>query len=78
MPADPEAKRIALALLTRGVITISEATESAGVSPQLMHYWVRRAGIDWQRIRRARRATWWRKESRNGTRLVEKPNESAG
>lgn len=68
---DPEAKRAALGLLARGMVTIAEAAEHAGVSRQLMHHWVRRAGVDWRRIRQARRATWWRKELKRGPRLVE-------
>jgi len=75
---DTEAKRAALALLARGMVTIAEAAEHAGVSRQLMHHWVKRAGVDWQRIRRARRARWWRKELRNGPRLVETQKTRSG
>ena len=75
---DPEARRAALALLSQGMITIAEAVELAGVSRQLMHHWVRRAGIDWQRIRQARLAAWWRKELRHGSKLVETAKPRSG
>jgi predicted HTH domain antitoxin len=59
---DREAKRAALALLARGLITRAEAAQLAGVSHQLMRHWLRRSGIDHERMRDTRLADLWRKE----------------
>lgn len=75
---DPEARRVALALLARGIIRPHEAAELAGVSLQVVRYWIRRKGVDWERIRRRRLAHAWRKELRNGPRLVETETAQAG
>jgi len=71
--ADKEVRRVAMTLLACGEITPAELTELAGVSRQLMHHWIRRSGVDWLRIRKARLMRRWRKEMHNGPRLVEKP-----
>lgn len=68
---DREARRAALALLARGIIRPHEAAELAGVSLQVVRYWLRRAGVDWERIRRRRLGNAWRKEIKRGPRLVE-------
>jgi hypothetical protein len=68
---DPEARRVALALLAQGVLRPHEAAEMAGVSIQVVNYWLRRAGVDWERIRRRRLGKLWRKEMKRGPRLVE-------
>ena len=57
---DPAAKRAALALLTKGLITHAEATKLAGVSRQLMRHWVRE--IPFERNRDAILAKLWRRE----------------
>lgn len=70
-PVDPEARRIALSLLAKGLITISEAKELCGVSRQLMLHWVQRRGVDWRRIRWSKLTALWRKEAQRGPKLVE-------
>lgn len=66
---DNESRRVALALLAKGEITLAEATRLAGVSRQLMRHWAK--GVQWERVRNARIATAWRKEMARGPRLVE-------
>lgn len=59
---DDEARSAALALLARGMLTPSQAAELAGVSRQLVRYWLKAAGIDWERAWRRRQAGMWRRE----------------
>lgn len=59
---DPDARRAALALLRRGLITVPEAAQMAGVSRQLVRHWCQRSGIDWAQIRSAALAKRWRRE----------------
>lgn len=59
---DDEARSAALALLARGMITPGQAAELAGVSRQLVAYWLRQAGIDWRRAWSRRMAGMWRRE----------------
>jgi len=59
---DRDARRAALALLARGLIRPHEAAELAGVSLQVVNYWCKRAGIDWERVRRTNLTRAWRKE----------------
>lgn len=59
---DDEARSAALALLARGMITPGQAAELAGVSRQLVAYWLRSAGIDWRRAWSRRMAGMWRRE----------------
>lgn len=68
---DREARRAALALLARGIIRPHEAAELAGVSLQVMSYWLRRSGVDWERVRSRVLSRAWRKEMKSGPRLVE-------
>lgn len=75
---DPEARRVALSLLAQGIIRPHEAAELAGVSRQVVEYWCRRAGVDWQRIRRARLAKAWARGMRHGPKLVEQQKAPAG
>lgn len=58
---DNDARRAALALLAEGVVRPHEAAELAGVSLQVMGYWIASAGIDWQRVRKRRLAKAWAK-----------------
>lgn len=51
-----------MSLLARGMITPGQAAELAGVSRQLVAYWIKAAGIDWQRAWRRRQAAMWRRE----------------
>lgn len=55
---DPAAKRAALSLLTRGLITKSEASQLAGVSRQLIQHWSR--DIPVEENRQAVIAKLWR------------------
>jgi len=59
---DNEARSAALALLARGMITPGQAAELAGVSRQLVRYWLQHAGIDWRRAWSRRQASMWRRE----------------
>lgn len=56
---DIDARRAALALLAEGVVRPHEAAELAGVSLQVMNYWIAAAGLDWQRVRDRRLAKAW-------------------
>ena len=64
---DGNIRRAAMALLARGDVTAAEATELAGVSRQLMHHWIKRANMDWERIRQRRLLKAWRKEIGRGS-----------
>lgn len=59
---DDEARSAALSLLARGVITPGQAADLAGVSRQLVAYWLKQAGIDWRRAWSRRMAATWRRE----------------
>lgn len=61
---DIDARRAALALLAEGVVRPHEAAELAGVSLQVMSYWIAAAGVDWQRVRKRRLAKAWGKTLR--------------
>jgi DNA invertase Pin-like site-specific DNA recombinase len=68
---DPEARRIAISLLARGLGSPGEIAELAGVSRQVVEDWAKRAGMDWRRIKRSKLTKAWRVEMRNGARLVQ-------
>lgn len=51
----------ALKLLTRGLITMSDAAELASTSRQLVRYWCKCAGIDPAKRRAAYLRKLWRK-----------------
>ena len=55
---DQTAKNVALILLSKGLITMPEATKLAGVSRQLMRHWAK--DIPWERNRDAVVAKLWR------------------
>jgi len=79
MPSvDVEARRAALALLMRGKITVAEARLLAGVSRQLMHYWIERAGINPARVRHTIIKDIWRRELKHGAKLVEEESKRSG
>ena len=59
---DDEGRSAALALLARGMITPGQAADLAGVSRQLVAYWLKHAGIDWRRAWDRRQASMWRRE----------------
>lgn len=62
MEKDDEARSAALSLLARGMITPGQAAELAGVSRQLVAYWLRHADINWRRAWARRQAGMWRRE----------------
>lgn len=62
MEHDQEARSAALSLLAKGMILPSHAAALAGVSPQLVAYWLKAAGIDWRRAWLRRQAGMWRRE----------------
>lgn len=59
---DQEARSAAVSLLARGMITPGQAADLAGVSRQLVQYWIGHAGIDWRRAWLRRQAGMWRRE----------------
>lgn len=70
-PLDPDARRVALALLAQGLVRPHEVAQMAGVSLQVVNYWCTAAGVDWERMRRRRYAALWRKRMRRGPKTVE-------
>jgi hypothetical protein len=71
MPLDREARRVGLQLLARGLARPHEVADLAGVSLQVVDYWIKCADINWQQVRSKRLAAAWRGGMRNGPRLVE-------
>lgn len=71
---DPEMRRAAVAMIARGEASPAEVADAWGISRQIVHYWIKAAGIDWKRQRR----TWLLKrltrERDSGPRLAERPN----
>lgn len=59
---DPAAKRAAVSLLSRGLVTKSEAAELAGVSRQLIQHWAK--DIPVEQSRREVVSKLWRKAIR--------------
>lgn len=59
---DEIGRNAALSLLARGMITPGQAAELAGVSRQLVAYWLRQSGINWRKAFDRRQASIWRKE----------------
>jgi transposase-like protein len=59
MTIDDSTRRKALKLLARGVATMSEVAELAGVSRQLVRYWAEREGLDPVTARRDYLARLW-------------------
>lgn len=55
---DEAAKAAALSLLTRGLVTVAEASRLAGVSRQVMKYWARDISI--KKCRNAHLSKLWR------------------
>jgi predicted HTH domain antitoxin len=62
MEQDDEARITAVKLISRGLITPGEAARLAGVSRQLVNYWIRRKGVQWQDRYYDRIGKVWRKE----------------
>jgi hypothetical protein len=67
MRKDPEAKRAVLLLIARGMITVPEAAQLAGVSRQLIHAWCGSKRMSTTRARQAKITRAWRKA------LMERP-----
>ena len=65
---DPEARRIALVLLSKGIGSPGELAPLAGVSRQVIEGWA--VQIAWQRVRRLQLAKAWRVERRRGVKLA--------
>lgn len=59
---DEIGRKAALSLLARGMITPAQTAELAGVSRQLVAYWISSAGINWRKAFDRRQASIWRKE----------------
>jgi hypothetical protein len=59
---DDEARSAALSLLAKGMLTPGQAADLAGVSRQLVAYWIKHADIDWKRAWTRRQASLWRRE----------------
>lgn len=62
MEQDQEARSAAVSLLAKGMVTPSQAAALAGVSAQLVAYWIKAAGLDWRRAWLRRQAGMWRRE----------------
>ena len=62
LKVDDEARSAAISLLGKGMATPSQVAALAGVSPQLVAYWIKAAGIDWRRAWLRRQASMWRHE----------------
>ena len=58
---DDETRRAALKLLSTGLASPSDVAELAGVSRQVVAYWIATAGLDWRTRYRSIRARAWRK-----------------
>lgn len=59
MGNDDTARKAAIRLIARGLITPAQAAELAGVSRQLVRYWLLERGIDWHKNYDARLAKLW-------------------
>lgn len=57
---DPEARRAVLLLISRGMVTVPEAAQLAGVSRQLVRAWCKSRRMSVDRARKARIAKLWR------------------
>ncbi len=55
-------RAVALTLIARGLMTPAQAADLAGVSRQLVHFWLKQEDIRWQAVHQARLATLWRNE----------------
>lgn len=62
LKVDEEARSAAISLLAKGMATPSHVAALAGVSPQLVAYWLKAAGIDWRKAWLRRQAGMWRRE----------------
>lgn len=72
---DRDVREAAVALLASGQMTIAEVVMHAGVSPQIVRYWARAAGVNYRKVRLTKTAALWRKALDNGSRLAERPRK---
>lgn len=61
MRKDPEAKRAVLLAISRGLFTVPELAQLAGVSRHLIRRWCRSRGMIVDRARKARNVKIWRR-----------------
>lgn len=61
MRKDPEAKRAVLLLISRGLATVPEAAQLAGVSRHLIRRWCGARGMSVDRARKQRLTRMWRR-----------------
>lgn len=61
MRKDPEARRAVLLLISRGMITVPEAAQLAGVSRQLIYGWCKSRRMSVDRARKAKIVKLWRR-----------------
>lgn len=61
MRKDPEARRAVLLLISRGLATVPEAAQLAGVSRHLIRRWCASRGMSVDRARKARLVKAWRR-----------------
>ena len=61
MRKDPEAKRAVLRAISRGLLTVPEAAQLAGVSRQLIHRWCASRGMSTSRARASKNIKLWRR-----------------
>lgn len=59
---DHPARAAAVAMLAKGLATLSEVAHLADVSRQLVRHWAKRADIDAPTVREARLQQMWRKQ----------------
>jgi hypothetical protein len=61
MMKDPDAKRAVLLAISRGLLTVPEAAQLAGVSRHLIRRWCATRGLSVDRARKARNVRLWRR-----------------
>lgn len=54
MTREDNTRAAAIAMLRSGMATLSEVADLAGTSRQLVRYWAKAAGVDWQAARAAK------------------------
>lgn len=59
---DPVARRAAIAILKRGLMTVPEVASHAGVSRQLVRYWCKRSRVNFAKVRLTRIGKMWSRE----------------
>jgi hypothetical protein len=69
---DTDARRAARWLMACGKLRPAEAARLAGVSLQVANGWLKAADIDWRKMRDHEITRLWRKELKNGLKLVER------